>query len=258
MWLVLFLYRYLPPILHLLLQRLPLATGNRHTVVTLISYLLVCVGVGFALYRLGIEWQRFQWLFAALGVGIGFGLREIVANFISGIIIMLERPVRVGDLVTIGNVEGTVSRIRIRATNITTHDHQELVVPNKDFITRSLLNWSLSDQKARISIRVGIAYHANLDKAAELIMGVAKQDPLVLAYPLPSVTCEDFGNDSIELCLRFFMNDMDERLDTRSRLIKGINRAFIEADIEIAFQQRDVHFDADRPLKIELQPPDEA
>jgi potassium efflux system protein len=126
---------------------------------------------------LGISWGRVQWLVAALSVGIGFGFQEIVANFISGLIILFERPVRVGDVVTIGDTTGTVTKIRIRATTVRNWDHQELLVPNKQFITGQLLNWTLSDALNRIVIRLGVDYNADVRLALRLMAEAVAEDP---------------------------------------------------------------------------------
>ncbi|MEN8195971.1 MAG: mechanosensitive ion channel domain-containing protein, partial [Pseudomonadota bacterium] len=150
-FLTLIAMKRLPPLLEiLLLQRVHMTSGSRYTARTLTTYAIVAVGL-IAFFKLvGVDWSKVQWLFAALSVGIGFGLQEIVANFVSGLIILFERPIRVGDVVTIGETDGAVSRIQIRATTIRTWDGQELLVPNKEFITGRLLNWSLSDQVTRI------------------------------------------------------------------------------------------------------------
>jgi potassium efflux system protein len=250
----LFLYRTLPSLQELfLLQVLNMPTANRYTVITLTRYLLLTCSVFYIASLLGFEWAKIQWLVAALGVGIGFGLQEIVANFISGLIILFERPIRVGDRVTVGTIEGNVSRIRARATTIQTWDRQELLVPNKEFITGTLLNWSLSDQVSRLVVNVGMAYGSNVHLALAIVAGVAEEDEKVLAEPAPLVTLESFGDNTLNICLRCFLDDMEVRLSTNSRLNVAINRAFDEAGIVIAFPQVDVHFDEKQPLHIRLQ-----
>jgi potassium efflux system protein len=151
--------RNLPALIEiLLLDRFDVSPGARYAIKTLTAYALIAIAAMIVSDALGISWGRVQWLVAALGVGIGFGLQEIVANFISGLIILFERPVRVGDVVTIGDTTGTVTKIRIRATTVRNWDRQELLVPNKQFITGQLLNWTLSDALNRIVIRVGVDY----------------------------------------------------------------------------------------------------
>ena len=157
----------LPGLLEItILNRLPVDAGARYAFTTLCRYAITAIGILLAFNTIGFRWSSVQWLVAALGVGLGFGLQEIVANFICGLIVLFERPFRVGDTVTIGEVNGTVSRIRIRATTIIDWDRKELIVPNKEFITGQLINWSLSDPIVRFSINVGIAYGSDTELAA--------------------------------------------------------------------------------------------
>ena len=138
-----------------------------------------------AFSTLGLQWSNIQWLVAALSVGLGFGLQEIVANFISGIILLFERPIRVGDVVTVGDVSGTVTRIRIRATTIRDFEQKELLIPNKELITGRLLNWTLSDAVTRVFLTVGVTYGSDVEKAMALILEAAVENPLVLQDPEP-------------------------------------------------------------------------
>jgi potassium efflux system protein len=248
--------RQLPAFLGIvLLQRLEMSQGTRYTVVTLTKYTVVAVGVAWIFSVLGGSWSEIQWIFAALGVGIGFGLQEIVANFISGLIILFERPIRVGDVVTVGNTDGVVTKIRIRATTIRNWDRKELLVPNKNFITQELLNWSLSDQTTRILINVGIAYGSNVERALLIMEEAARENPRVLEDPAPFVVFETFGDNALMLSLRCYIDNIDFRLRTITELNLAINQAMNEAGIEIAFPQRDVHLDTRRPLEIHLQRP---
>jgi potassium efflux system protein len=213
------------------------------------------MGIGFfSIFNiLGADWARFQWLFAALSVGIGFGLQEIVANFISGIIILFERPIRVGDYVSVGDNEGTVSRIQIRATTILTRDRKELLVPNKEFITGQLLNWSLSDPTARLIIPVGVAYGSDIPLARKLLLEAAQENHRVSDEPKPRVLFFNFGDNTLDLQLRCFIPNMDYRLITISEINEAINDKFNAAGISIAFPQRDIHLDIKQPIDIRLQ-----
>ena len=169
--------RRFPALLEIvLLQLLHISPGGRYTAVTLSRYFLAGAGTLLVVSMLGGSWGQVQWLIAALGVGIGFGLQEIVANFISGLIILFERPIRVGDYVSVGDTDGHVTRIQIRATTIQTRDRKELLVPNKEFITGRLLNWSLSDQVTRIIISVGVAYGSDVDQAMALVTEAAQEN----------------------------------------------------------------------------------
>lgn len=244
----------LPGILELsLLQRLPLDPGARYAITALSQYLIAGVGLIIAVQTVGFQWSGLQWLIAAMGVGLGFGLQEIVANFVSGIILLFERPIRVGDVVTIDGTTGVVTRIQIRATTITTYDKQELIVPNKEFITGRLINWTLSDKLNRILLPVGLAYGEDVDKALELMREAAVELPDVLDDPAPAVTFESFGNDALMLYLRAYLADMDNRLATITALHRGIYNKFNAAGLSIAFPQRDVHLDLKHPLDIRLQ-----
>jgi potassium efflux system protein len=253
--------RNLPAVIEIVLLRAtPLDQGSRYATSTLIQYVIVGAGVVLLFATLGGSWSQIQWLVAALGVGIGFGLQEIVANFISGIIILFERPIRVGDVVTVGDTSGVVSRIRIRATTIRNWDQQELLVPNKEFITTRLLNWSLSDTLIRTVVSVGVAYGTDVSKAMQFMAQAAKEHELVLDEPEPILTFEDFGDNSLLLKLRFYMGTVDNRLKAMSEIREAINRKFNEAGIVVAFPQRDVHINTTQPLEVKIRrdssPPD--
>jgi len=193
-----------------------------------------------------------QWLVAALGVGIGFGLQEIVANFISGLIILFERPVRVGDIVTIGDTTGVVSKIEIRATTIRNWDKQELLVPNKEFITGRLLNWSLTDQLNRIVVTVGVAYGSDTRKAMAILAEAADENQHVIKDPEPIVTFEGFGDNSLTLVLRCYLDNLDYRLTVTTELHQTINDKLEAAGISIAFPQRDIHLRSAEPVDVRL------
>lgn len=243
--------RNIPGLLEIvLLQRLPLDSGARYALTALTQYFIAGLGMFLAFSTMGVEWDKLQWLIAALGVGLGFGLQEIVANFVSGIILLFERPIRVGDVVTIDDTTGVVTRIQIRATTITNYDRQELVVPNKSFITSHLINWTLSDRLNRILLPVGISYDSNVERAMELMNEAAKEVPEILADPAPLVSFESFGSDSLMLYLRAYLANLDNRLSVITRLHASILRKFRDANINIAFPQRDIHVDFKNPLDV--------
>ncbi len=248
------LAKRLPAVLEfILLQRSAMTEGDRYTAITLTGYVIVGVGILLVLGALGAQWSQLQWLVAALGVGIGFGLQEIVANFISGLIILFERPVRVGDVVTIGNTSGIVTKIRIRATTIRDWDRKELLVPNKDIITGQVLNWSLSDNMTRISIVVGVAYGTDVDKALALMRQAAEEHEQVLNEPAPLLSFDSFGDNALALTLRAYLASIDYRIPTTTELHSTIMRKFEQAGIEIAFPQRDVHLDTREPLRVQIE-----
>jgi potassium efflux system protein len=238
----LFVSRNIPGLLEFtLLQRLPLTAGGRYAITTLARYSLVVIGVVLAFNAIGIGWSKVQFLAAAITVGLGFGLQEIFANFVSGLILLFERPIRVGDTVTVGSVNGTVSRIRIRATTITDWDRKELVIPNREFVTGQIVNWSLSDSILRLTVAVGIAYGSDTKLARQLLLKVAEENKVVLKDPEPRAVFLGFGESSLDFELRVFIPHIDHFLNTRSELHFAIDEAFREAGIEIAFPQRDLH-----------------
>ncbi|WP_415257776.1 mechanosensitive channel MscK [Thauera phenylacetica] len=232
----------LPGLLEVLvLSRLKLAQGSAYAITTLLSYVIVGVGIASTLGTLGVSWDKLQWLVAALSVGLGFGLQEIFANFVSGLIILFERPLRIGDTVTIGNVSGTVSRIQIRATTITDFDRKEMIVPNKAFITGQLTNWSLTDTVTRVTIKLGVAYGADLETTRRLLLAIAADNPRVLTDPEPLLFFLTFGASTLDHELRVHVRELGDRNAAIDEINREIDRRFREAGIEIAFNQMDVH-----------------
>jgi len=241
----------LPAVMEILLfARFDITAGSRYAISKLTQYLIIATGIVWAASVLGGSWGEIQWLVAALGVGIGFGLQEIIANFISGLILLFERPIRIGDIVTVGETSGVVTKIRIRSTTIRNWDQQELLVPNKEFITGRLLNWTLSDPVARIVISVGIAYGSDVEKALKILLSCAEKHERVIEEPSPLVTFESFGDNALDLKLRCYIGSMDYRLLTLSEINQDINREMKAAGIVIAFPQRDVHLDTSQPLEL--------
>jgi potassium-dependent mechanosensitive channel len=224
-----------------LLVRLPLDASTRYAARMIARYSIIVIGLVSAFSVVGIGWAKVQWLAAGLTVGLGFGLQEIFANFVSGLIILFERPVRIGDVVTIGDVSGVVSRIQIRATTITDWDRKEYIVPNKEFVTGRLLNWTLSDQTNRIVIDVGVAYGTDTNNARSLLLEAAAENPNVMKDPGPIATFEGFGDSTLNLRLRCYLPNLDNRLRTITEVHESIDQKFKDAGIEISFPQRDLH-----------------
>jgi len=234
--------RNVPGLLEIvILRRLPLDRGVRFAIITLFRYTLAVVGTVLAFSEIGIGWSKVQWLIAAMTVGLGFGLQEIFANFISGLIILFEQPIRVDDVVTISDVTGKVSKIRIRATTIRRWDQRELIVPNKEFITGRLINWTLSDNVLRREFIVGIAYGSDIEKAEKILYEVARANSLVLADPAPVVIFKNFGDNSLEFELRVYISGIDNYVPVWHDINCKIDTEFRKAGIEIAFPQRDLH-----------------
>lgn len=243
--------RHLPPLVNvLLLEWGKVSAGGRYATGMLMQYLIIGVGGSITLSLLGFEWSKVQWLVAALGVGIGFGLQEIVANFISGLIVLFERPIRVGDIIHAGGEDGVVSRINPRATVVETFEGKEVMIPNKELITNVVTNWSLSSTKLRIVVPVGVAYGSDIVQAMQLLLETARNDPDVLDDPAPVVTFEDFGDNSLLLWLRCFAAHSYPVVTSNLRV--AIYRAYADAGINISFPQRDVHLDASDPIPVRM------
>ncbi|MEM7146214.1 MAG: mechanosensitive ion channel domain-containing protein, partial [Verrucomicrobiota bacterium] len=223
--------------------------GTRNAITTLGRYAVIAVGLVFLFSAVNMDWSKFGWIAAALSVGLGFGLQEVVANFVCGIILLFERPIRVGDVVTVDDVTGTVTKIRMRATTITNWDRKEYVVPNKQFITGTLMNWTLTNTISRIVLNVGVAYGTDTERAREILVEVANDHELILDDPAPMATFESFGDSTLDLVLRCFLPDMDNRVRTITELHTEIARRYEEAGIEIAFPQMDVHLKGEEPLR---------
>ncbi len=232
----------LPGTLELLvLRHLSLNPGTGYAMTTLLRYAIVIIGFMVTLQKLGMEWSNIQWLVAALSVGLGFGLQEVFANFVSGLILLFERPIRIGDTITLNDISGTVSKIHIRATTLIDNDRKEIIVPNKIFITQQLTNWTLSDQITRVIIPVGIAYNSDCEKARTLLLKIAQGHPLVLRDPEPVALLLEFGASTLNFELRVFTGQLSDRMRLTHELHMLINRYFAEAGIEISFPQMDVH-----------------
>jgi potassium efflux system protein len=224
----------------MILSRMSLDSGARYALSMLLQYVLFIVGSIAVFKLLSIPVQQLGWLLAAVSVGIGFGLQEIIANFVCGIILLLERPVRVGDVVTIDNTTGTVSKIQMRATTVTNWDRKELVIPNKDLITGKVLNWSLSSVVNRLTLTVGVQYGTDPDVVREILLGVVAQHPEILKDPGPAINLESFGDSSLNFVVRFYLPNLNSRIAVTHEVNTAIARAFAKENIEIPFPQRDV------------------
>jgi potassium-dependent mechanosensitive channel len=223
------------------LQHLPVDAGARYASATVSRYIISIAGVLWGCNTLGIGWSKVQWLVAAMGLGLGFGLQEIFANFISGLIILFERPIRVGDVVTIGAVTGVVSRIHMRATTIVDADRKELIIPNKEFITGQVLNWTLTDPVNRVVINIGVAYGSDTALVAKILERIARDNPIVLDDPAPSVSLDSFGDSALNFVLRCFLPDLKNRFTVINDLNMTIEREFNKLGIEMPFPQHDIH-----------------
>lgn len=232
----------LPGLLEIgVLRKTDLGAGERYAITTISKYIITVLGIVIAFKAIGIGWSEVQWLAAAITVGLGFGLQEIFANFVSGLIILFERPIRVGDIVTVGGVDGRVTRIQMRATTIMNWDRKELIIPNKEFVTGQVINWTLTDEIMRVVINVGIAYGSDTRLARDLILKVARGNPRVLNEPEPRVVFRQFGSSSLDFQLRCFVKNTDDFVTVGDALHYEIDDEFRKAGIEIAFPQMDLH-----------------
>ena len=230
---------------HQWLAATPMETHTREAVSTIIGYVLFLVAALVVLSTIGLDLTKLAFIAGALSVGIGFGLQTIVNNFVSGLILLFEQPVRRGNFVTIGETEGFVRRIRIRATEIETLDRTTVVVPNAELLTLHLKNWNLRDRYGRIICTVGVAYGSDVRLVERLLVEAAEQHPDVLSQgqggaPRPAALFMGFGDSTLDFELRCFVRDVTRRFFVRSDLNFAIDAAFREHDITIAFPQMDV------------------
>jgi len=207
----------------------------------LIHYGVILFGFLIALSFLGMNLQHFVIVLGALGVGIGFGLQDIVNNFLSGIILLFERPVKVGDGILVDGEYGTVKHIGLRSTIVETLDQSELIVPNSQMISQKVTNWTLSTRRVRVVIEVGVAYGSNLEQVRAILKEVGDQHPEVLDDPQPAPLFIEFGESSLNFELRLWINNIDNRPRIKNEALLSVDRRFREAGIEISFPQRDLH-----------------
>ncbi len=232
----------IPGLIALVFSRhLKMDAGSSFAITATIRYLIMFIGILISFAWIDVTWGKVQWLAAAVTVGIGFGLQEIFANFVAGLILLFEKPIRIGDTVTVGDVSGKVTQIRIRATTIRQFNERELIVPNKEFITGQLVNWTLSDSVLRAEVQVGIAYGSDTHKARKILLDVAASELAILAEPAPVVLFTSFGDSTLNFELRAHVGRVEDLVRTESQLYFRIDECFREAGIEIAFPQTDIH-----------------
>jgi potassium efflux system protein len=228
--------------------------GVRFAVLTLCRYLILGVGALATLSALHLGSKEVGVVVAALGVGLGFGLQEIVSNFVSGIILLLERPIRVGDVVTVNGTTGRVDRINIRATTIINGDNQSMIVPNRAFITGDLVNWTHKDKVVKFTIRIGVAYGSDPDRVADLLLTIARDDPDALKNPLPVAMMEEFGDSALKFALSVHVPEPSLIGRVRHRLSGEIQRRLEAAGIDIPVPIYELRVRADDRSPRELEP----
>jgi potassium-dependent mechanosensitive channel len=225
-----------------LFHRMPDDPGVRFAVVTLCRYAVLALTTIAAMGAIRLDMAKISVVLAALGVGLGFGLQEILSNFVCGIILLLERPIRIGDVVTVAGTTGRVDRIHIRATTIINGDNQCMIVPNREFITGNLVNWTHKDKILRVPIKFGVALGTEPEKVVDLLLSVARRDPDVLFSPAPTAVLEGFGESSLLFALYAFVPDPSLVAPVRHRLCAEIQRRFAEKGIVIPVPTRELHF----------------
>lgn len=230
------LIRNLPALLELaLLQHLDLTPGTGYAITTLTKYTIALIGslVGFSM--LGIEWSKLQWLIAAMGVGLGFGLQEIFANIISGLMILFEKPIRIGDTVTIRDLTGSITKINTRATTLTDWDRKEIIVPNKAFITEQFINWSLSDTITRIVLTIPAPADVDSTEISQILLNAAEKTPMILTNPAPEVYLVDLQQGIQIFELRIYAAEMGHRMPARHEVHQNILIGFAQHGITLPF-----------------------
>lgn len=247
--------RNLPGFLEIfVLNRFGVDVGARYAIVTILGYIIIATGFIIVFQRIGLEWDQLRWIVTGLSVGIGFGLQKIIANFVSGLIILFERPIRIGDFVTIGDKSGTVTRIKIRATTLGDLDNREILIPNENLISQEVTNWTLSNSVIRVIIPVGVAYGTDTDRARNIMLDVIKKNSKVLETPSPQVFFLGFGSSSLDFEVRVFLRHFDDRFPVQHQLHTEINKALNKAGIEIPFPQQDLHIRSqDGPIELKSQ-----
>jgi potassium efflux system protein len=223
------------------LSRRRVETGVRVSIARLVHYVFIFVGFVLALLVLGFEFTKLTIMLSALGVGIGFGLQSVVNNFVSGLILLFERPVRVGDFIELGGKWAEIKNIGLRATTAQTLDQADVIIPNADLVSNQVINWTLSNRRVRLIIPVGVAYGSDISLVMNTLMACAIESSKVAKTPEPQVLYLSFGESSLDFELRVWVPNAEERLTVISELHQEIDRRFREAKIEIAFPQRDLH-----------------
>jgi small-conductance mechanosensitive channel len=221
--------------------RFPLRRGVPQAISTTVHYAVVVLGFFLALGAAGFEFGQFSLLTGALGIGVGFGLQNVVNNFVSGLILLYERPVQLGDTVQIGDLMGEVTRLGIRSSTVRTTEGADVIVPNGNLISDRVVNWTRTDLQRRIEVNVGVAYGNDPEKVCALLLEVARAHPLVIEEPPPVALLTAFGDSSLDFTLRCWTDRFDSFVISRSEIAIGVYAALQQAGIEIPFPQRDLH-----------------
>jgi small-conductance mechanosensitive channel len=237
-------------ILRRVLRRLHIEEGIQYTMVRVSHYVTMIIGAIVAFQFVGINLSGLAVIFGLLSVGIGFGLQNVTSNFVAGLILLFERPIEIGDRITVGDTEGDVIAIRMRATTILSVQNISIIVPNSEFVASRVINWSHGDPKIRLDIPVGVSYESDVDKVFDAFLEVAKEHPKILRTPAPDVLFDSFGDSAWNMRLRVWIAHPKEHYLIRSELNKAIVHKFRDYGIEIPFPQRDLHVRSPLPLPV--------
>jgi small-conductance mechanosensitive channel len=233
-----------------ILIRLQIEEGTRYTFKRVIELVFILIGAIIAFQSIGINLSGLAVIFGLLSVGIGFGLQNITSNFVAGLILLFERPIKVGDRVTVGGIEGDVIDINIRSTTIRSLNNIDIIVPNSEFVSSQVVNWSHRDRKIRLDIEVGVSYNSDLDTVLRSLKEVALENPEILQNPEPDVHLREFGDSSWNMKLRVWIDNPKRHLVVRSDINCAIVRKFRENGVEIPFPQRDLHLRSPLPTPL--------
>lgn len=237
-------------VLKRILIRFDIETSIRFTMTRISHYVFMTIGTLFAFQFIGLDLSALTVVFGLLSVGIGFGLQNITSNFISGLILLFERPIKVGDRVTVGDIEGDVVAINMRATTINSLQNIAIIVPNSEFISGQVTNWSYGDTKIRLDIGVGVSYSSDLETVMRSLYEVADEVKGVMKHPKPVVLLMNFGDSSWDMELRVWLSSPDGLYRTRSEINCAIVNKFRENKVEIPFPQRDLHVRSPLPVPL--------
>ena len=233
-----------------ILIRLQIEEGTRYTFRRIIELTFILIGAIIAFQSIGINLSGLAVIFGLLSVGIGFGLQNITSNFVAGLILLFERPIKVGDRVTVGGIEGDVMDINIRSTTVRSLNNIDIIVPNSEFVSSQVVNWSHGDRKIRLDIEVGVSYQSDLDTVLRSLKEVALENPEILRNPEPDVHLREFGDSSWNMKLRIWIDNPKRHPVVRSDINCAIVRKFRENGVEIPFPQRDFHLRSPLPTPI--------
>lgn len=228
-------------ILNPIFQRMEFETATSYTMTRTIHYIIMVIGAIVAFQFIGIDLSGLAVIFGLLSVGIGFGLQNITSNFISGLILLFERPIQIGDRITVGDTEGDVEAINMRATILRSINNIAIIVPNSEFISARVTNWSHGDPRIRMDIQVGVSYNSVLEDVIKALDSVALEHPTVLKSPKHDILFNSFGDSSWNMSLRVWIKEPHQHRVIRSEINKAIVNKFREMNIEIPFPQRDLH-----------------